>query len=82
MGTTITILVDFIKEFIPANKGSVLIVGVGLMLMSLCLMMVAVTSGLSGDLTYLTLHPGTTAPAFLGGLGLTIAALVMKPFKN
>ena len=82
MGTTITILVDFVKEFIPANKDKVLIVGIGTMLMSLCLMLVAVSSGLSGDLTYLTLHPGVTAPAFLGGLGLTGAALVMKPFKN
>jgi ABC-type proline/glycine betaine transport system permease subunit len=56
-----------------------IIIGISLMVMSLCLVLVAESSGLSGRLMYLALHPGITAPGFFGGLALVIAAMVMKP---
>lgn len=79
MGNAVNILSSWLKEFIPALKVECLIVGIGLVLISICLMVVATTSGLSGNLMYMALHPGVTAPAMIGGIVLTIAALTMKP---
>jgi hypothetical protein len=78
MGTTLTILKDYLAEFIPANKGHFLSIGIGLILIGICIWETAYTSGLRGDLTYLALHPGTSGPLILGGAALVIAALVMK----
>lgn len=79
MGNAIRVLGLWLKEFIPALKVECLIVGVGMMLMSICLTVVVTTSGLTGSHTYLILHPGTTVPGFLGGLALVAAAMTMKP---
>lgn len=79
MGNAIRVLGLWLKEFIPALKVECLIVGVGLVLMSICLMVVTITSGLTGKNTYLILHPGTTIPGILAGLALIGAALTMKP---
>jgi len=78
MGTTVTILIDYIKEFIPANKGHAIALGVGMIIVGLCIALTAHTSGLRGPLTYLALHPGTSGPLIAGGALLTIAALAMK----
>lgn len=78
MGSTVTILIDYVKEFIPANKGHFLAAGIGAFLIGACIWMTAVTSGLTGSLTYLALHPGTDVPLMLGGIVLAIAALTMK----
>lgn len=79
MGNAVYVLSSWLKEFIPALKVECLIVGFGLIAMSLCLMVVASTSGLSGPLTYFALSPGLTVPGLLGGIALVIAAMVMKP---
>ncbi len=79
MGNTVNVLSEYIKEFIPALKVECLIVGVGLMLISACLMLLAITSGLTAELTYLTFHPGITVPLFLAGAFICILALTMKP---
>ncbi len=81
MGTTVQILIDYLREFIPAHKVECLILGVGTILMSACLALTAHTSGLYGELTYLTLHPGLTGPGFAGGAFLIAAAMVMKPIE-
>lgn len=78
MESTVTILIDYIKEFIPANKGHVLTLGVGLILVGLCIALTAHTSGLHGKLTYLALHPGTSGPLIAGGALLALAAATMK----
>lgn len=78
MGSTVTILIDYIKEFIPANKGHFLAAGVTAFLIGACIWLTAVTSGLTGELTYLALHPGTSVPVMLGGVGLIVAALTMQ----
>lgn len=78
MGTTVTILIDYLKEFIPANKGHFLAAGTGAILVGACIWLTAVTSGLKGDLTYLALHPGTSVPVMLGGAAMVVAALTMK----
>lgn len=81
MGTSVQILIDYLREFIPAHKVECLILGFGAILMSACLAIEAHTSGLYGPLTYLTLHPGVTGPGFLGGAGLVAAALALKPVE-
>ena len=78
MESTLSILFDYIKEFIPANRGHFLAAGVGSILIGSCIMLTAITSGLSGNLTYLALHPGVSVPAILGGLGMIGAALTLK----
>ncbi len=65
----ITVLTEFLKEFVPAQKIEILIFGVSLIIMSLCLWEQAVTSGLTGPLTYATLHPGVTFAGLGAGLG-------------
>jgi hypothetical protein len=78
MESTFTILIDYIKEFIPANKGHVLSLGIGLVVVGFCIALTAQTSGLTGNLTYLALHPGTSGPLMGAGAVLAIAAMVMK----
>lgn len=78
MESTTSILINYIKEFIPANKGHVLALGLGLIAMSLCLMVTAVTSGLKGELVYMILHPGVTGFGILSGIALVIAGVTMK----
>lgn len=78
MESTLSILANYIKEFIPANKGHFLTVGVGLILIGLCIAVTAVTSGLTGQLTYLALHPGTSLSLIVAGLVVVVAALTMK----
>jgi hypothetical protein len=79
MGNALFVLSSWFKEFIPALKVECLIVGFGLIAMSLCLTDVVITSGLTGSLSYLPLNLGVIAPGLLGGIGLVIAALMMKP---
>ncbi len=79
MGNAVKVLTSWFKEFVPALKTECLIVGFGLVAMSLCLMDVCITSGLTGERTYMILHPGTTVPGVFAGLGLVAAALTMKP---
>jgi hypothetical protein len=73
------VLTSWLKEFIPALKVECLIIGWGTVAMSLCLMDVAITSGLTGSLVYIPLHPGITVPGLLGGLALVGLAMTMKP---
>lgn len=79
MGNAIMVLTSWFKEFVPALKVEAIIIGVGLIAMSLCLMDVCITSGLNGNLIYMILHPGTTVPGILAGAALIGAALTMKP---
>ncbi len=79
MGNAIKVLYDFFREFIPALKIESLIVGFGLIAMSLCLMLVCVSSGLTGGNIYLALHPGVTVPGIIGGAVLIFLALTLKP---
>jgi hypothetical protein len=79
MGNAVKVLSSWLKEFIPALKVECIIIGVSLIAMSVCLWVVAATSGLTGKLTYLILHPGTTIPGILSGILLIIAAMTMKP---
>jgi hypothetical protein len=79
MGNAVRVLGLWAKEFIPALKVECLIVGWGLVLMSICLIVVATTSGLTGSNTYMILHPGLTIPGIIAGLALVGAALTMKP---
>lgn len=76
--STPTILINFFKEFIPANKGHALALGFGLIVIGLCIFLTAHTSGLGGPLTYLDLSPGTSGPLVLGGALLMVLASVMK----
>ena len=78
MESTLSILVNYVKEFVPANKGHFLAAGVGMILMAICLWITAHTSGLHGELTYLALHPGVTAPTILLGIACVVAAVTMK----
>lgn len=78
MESTISILINYVREFIPANKGHVLALGVGMILVGICIAITAHTSGLHGDLTYLALHPGTSGPLIAGGIVLALAAAMMK----
>ncbi len=78
MGNTYNVLSEYLQEFIPAMKVECLIVGVSLMIISACMVLLALTSGLSGQLTYLTFNPGCTAPLFVAGAALCIWALVAK----
>ena len=79
MGNAIKVLSRWVREFIPALKTECLIVGFGLIAMSLCLLEVTITSGLTGKLMYLPLTLGVVAPGIVGGALLVIAALTMKP---
>lgn len=78
MESTLSILTNYVKEFVPANKGHFLAAGVGMILMGICLWITAHTSGLHGNLTYLALHPGVTAPTILLGVVCIVAAVTMK----
>ena len=78
MESTVKILIDYIKEFIPANRGHMITAGVGAILVGFCIWLTAHTSGLHGDLIYLALHPGVSAPAILGGALLVVLALILK----
>ena len=77
MESTLSILVNYLKEFIPANKGHCLALGVGLILIGICIAETAYTSGLHGELTYFALHPGTSVPLMGGGVVLVLMALTM-----
>ncbi len=79
MGNAVKVLVDFFREFIPALKTECIIVGAGLIAMSLCLWLVCSTSGLTGNNIYLALHPGITGPGILGGAILIFLAKTLKP---
>lgn len=79
MGNAFKILYKFFREFIPALKTESLIIGVGLIVMSLCLWVVCATSGLSGTNTYIALHPGLTVPGIISGLILIYLAMTLKP---
>lgn len=79
MGNAIMVLTSWFKEFVPALKVEAIIIGAGLIAMSLCLMDVCLTSGLTGNRTYMILHPGTTIPGIIAGVLLIVAALTMKP---
>ena len=76
--STISIIINYLKEFIPANKGHAITLGIGMFIIGFCIALTAVTRGLSGELTYMALHPGTSGPLMLGGLGLAALAAVMK----
>lgn len=76
--STISILVNYFKEFIPANKGHALTLGIGLIIIGACIALTAATSGLTGKLTYMALSPGTSGLLIGSGVVLTIAAAVMK----
>ena len=78
LANIVNVFLDFLKEFIPSLKTEVLILGVGSIVMGLCLHVVAVSSGLHGNLTYPALHPGTSWGGIVGGLGL-IALTVVFP---
>lgn len=79
MGNALKTLYNFFREFIPALKTESIILGVGLIVMSLCLWVVCATSGLSGTNTYMALHPGTTIPGIISGVVLIYLALTLKP---
>lgn len=70
LAETVQVLVDFLREFIPALKTEVILAGLASIAMGLCLWLVAVSSGLTGPLTYVALHPGTSMSGIFGGLGL------------
>lgn len=76
--STPTILINFFKEFIPANKGHAMALGFGLIVIGLCIWLTAYTSGLRGPLTYLDLSPGTSGPLVLGGVVLMVLGATMK----
>ena len=78
MESTLSILVNYVKEFVPANKDHFLAAGVGMVLIGLCIWLTAYTGGLHGGLTYLALAPGITLPLILGGIVCVVAALTMK----
>lgn len=82
MGNAIKVLIDFFREFIPALKVESIIIGGGLIAMSLCLWVVCASSGLSGSNIYLALHPGTTIPGIVGGAALIFLALTLKPVSR
>lgn len=84
LANVVNVLLDFLKEFVPALKTEVLILGVGAIVMGICLHVVAVSSGLSGDLTYPVLHPGTSWGGIGGGLALIALTFVFStpPEKN
>ena len=73
LAETVQVIVDFLKEFVPALKTEFLIGGFGLIAMGLCLWLVSVTSGLTGELTYVALHPGTSIVCGIVGGVLCIA---------
>lgn len=75
-------LADFFSEFIPALKLESIIVGVGLILMSIYLWFMCNQSGLVGNLAYPVLHPGTSLFGIVAGLGLIVLALVLKPKRH
>jgi hypothetical protein len=78
MDSTFTIIANYLREFIPANKGHVIALGVSLITIGVCIWVTAHTSGLIGDLTYLALAPGTSLPFILGGVALVGVAMMMK----
>lgn len=79
MGNAFIVLRDFFLEFIPALKVEALIIGIGTIIMALCLWEVVWTSGLHGELVYMTLTWGVVIPAILGGILLVFLALTLKP---
>lgn len=79
MGNAVKILWSWAREFVPALKTECLIVGWGLIAMSICLINVCVTSGLSGKLTYMVLHPGVTFTGLGAGLALLVCAYTWSP---
>ena len=78
MDSTFTIIANYLREFIPANKGHVIAFGVSLITIGVCIWLTTHTSGLYGKLTYLGLAPGTSLPLILGGVALIGAAMMMK----
>jgi hypothetical protein len=78
MESTLSILTNYIKEFIPANKGHVIALGISSVVIGFAIWLTAHTSGLTGNLTYLALAPGTSIPCILGGFALIGIAMVMK----
>lgn len=78
MESTLSILVNYVREFVPANKGHVIAAGISSIVIGLCIWLTTATSGLTGDLTYPALTPGTALPAILVGVLLIGAALLMK----
>ncbi|MFA5503941.1 MAG: hypothetical protein WC314_16450 [Vulcanimicrobiota bacterium] len=78
MESTFSILLNYLREFIPANKGHVIAVGISSITIGVAIWLTAHTSGLHGDLTYLAFAPGTSLPAILVGLVLIGAAVMMK----
>jgi hypothetical protein len=82
MGNAVRILGRWFREFVPALKTECIIVGVGLILMSLCLWVVAASSGLTGKLTYLAFHPGTDIPGIIIGVILVWLAMTWKPIPR
>ncbi len=79
MGNAFIVLRDYFLEFIPAMKVETLIIGIGTIIMALCLWEVVWTSGLHGPLVYLTLTWGIIIPSIIGGIFLVILALTLKP---
>lgn len=76
--STFSILANYVKEFIPANKGHVMSLGFGLFIIGFFIAFTAATSGLGGNLMYLALSPGTSGTLMLAGVALLIAGAVMK----
>ncbi|MGE0488205.1 MAG: hypothetical protein AB7S38_03205 [Vulcanimicrobiota bacterium] len=75
------VFTEYLKEFVPAQKTEILLLALSIFIMSCCLWEQAVTSGLSGELTYATLHPGVT----FSGIGtslLLVALTVVFPAQS